>query len=299
VRTESAQEHDGDVSDVWPLGERIDRYPDGEGMPPQQGVGLELPSAVSLEPHVERESVETELGGLFYLVNLGLFLGLYGDFTAPLRPGIALDVWDFVALLGEGLLGPEVAADPVWPLLARLAHRAPHEEPGAGFEPPEDWRLPSDWLDPFPHGPAWTWSARQGRLRVRHPEGFLVLDVPRDGRAASQQAAIETAPYARNQTPELRRAALPRRGRYLTALGLWLDRLLPYVRARLHSALGPEGGQDAALLCRRRARVRVSSSRVDVHLSLAELPIEVRLSGLDRDPGWVPAAGRFVAFHFE
>jgi len=25
----------------------------------------------------------------------------------------------------------------------------------------------------------------------------------------------------------------------------------------------------------------------------------VRLSGLDRDPGWVPAAGRSVHFHFD
>jgi hypothetical protein len=25
----------------------------------------------------------------------------------------------------------------------------------------------------------------------------------------------------------------------------------------------------------------------------------VRLAGLDRDPGWVPAAGRRVAFHYE
>src|SRR5213076_1469870 len=32
--------------------------------------------------------VETDLGGLFYLINVGLFLELYGDFTSPLRPGI-------------------------------------------------------------------------------------------------------------------------------------------------------------------------------------------------------------------
>jgi len=35
-----------------------------------------------------------------------------------------------------------------------------------------------------------------------------------------------------------------------------------------------------------------------VRLSLTELPLEIRLAGLDRDPGWIPAAGRFLAFHF-
>jgi hypothetical protein len=35
-----------------------------------------------------------------------------------------------------------------------------------------------------------------------------------------------------------------------------------------------------------------------INFALAELPIEIRIAGLDRDPGWVPAAGRFIAFHF-
>ena len=33
-------------------------------------------------------------------------------------------------------------------------------------------------------------------------------------------------------------------------------------------------------------------------LSLAALPIAIRLAGLDRDPGWIPAAGHAVAFRF-
>jgi hypothetical protein len=45
--------------------------------------------------------------------------------------------------------------------------------------------------------------------------------------------------------------------------------------------------------------VSVTETRLDVTFALARLPFEVRLSGLDRDPGWVPAAGRYVAFHYE
>jgi hypothetical protein len=55
----------------------------------------------------------------------------------------------------------------------------------------------------------------------------------------------------------------------------------------------------AEVLLRRRARVVVTPVHVDVVLSLAELPVEVRLAGLDRDPGWVPAAGRDVRYRFE
>jgi hypothetical protein len=74
---------------------------------------------------------------------------------------------------------------------------------------------------------------------------------------------------------------------------------MPYVRARLVRALGLESpAESGQLLCARHARVFVTAARLDVYLALAELPIAVRLAGLDRDPGWVPAAGRFLAFHF-
>src|SRR5262249_7410314 len=66
---------------------------------------------------------ETQFGGVFYLINLGLYLGLYGDFTKPAEPGIELNIWDFVALVGRELCGEEIESDPVWPLLARLAGR--------------------------------------------------------------------------------------------------------------------------------------------------------------------------------
>ena len=81
------------------------------------------------------------------------------------------------------------------------------------------------------------------------------------------------------------------------ALERWLGRLTPYLSARLSLALG--AGEAARLLCEQEARVAVTETRLDVTFALARLPFEVRLSGLDRDPGWVPAAGRRVAFHYE
>jgi hypothetical protein len=75
--------------------------------------------------------------------------------------------------------------------------------------------------------------------------------------------------------------------------------LVPYLRVRLGAALGVEPGAVAEMLLRRRARVFVTAAHVDAVFSLDELPVEVRRAGLDRDPGWVPAGGRFVAFHYE
>jgi hypothetical protein len=76
----------------------------------------------------------------------------------------------------------------------------------------------------------------------------------------------------------------------------WLNLLESYLRARLRLALGWD---DPSRLCIQPGRIAVSATHVDVRLDLASHPIEVRLAGLDRDTGWIPAAGRAVAFHFE
>jgi hypothetical protein len=191
--------------------------------------------------------IATRFGGLFFLVNLGLYLDLYGDFSTPLSPGIDLPIWDFIALVGRDLAGPVVEADPVWPLLADLAGRREGEPPGHAFVPPLVFQPPASWLRPL-----------RGGKHVPLP------------------------------TPAIPAGATP--------LESWLGHVLPYVRARLALALPMEGWSHA--LCAIPARVHVTTTHLDVAMSLADLPIEVRLAGLDRDPGWVPAAGRYIAFHF-
>jgi hypothetical protein len=98
--------------------------------------------------HVWGAPVDTQLGGLFYLLNVGLFLELYGDFTQPLAPGLTLPIWDFVELVGRGLLPAPAPPDPVWALLAALVNRE-EGHAGEGFEPPEDWTIPPAWLAPL------------------------------------------------------------------------------------------------------------------------------------------------------
>lgn len=271
--------------------------------PVRQANDLTSAQAIADAPDLHTVSVETKLGGVFYLINLALFLELYGDFTRPAAPGIALNPWDFLALAGARLTGSRYAADPLWSLLARLAGRVESEPPGKRYSPSDVWRMPAAWLGPFPEHAELKWMARAGRLRVRHPEAFLLLDLPLGRRDPDALLAREMKAYRDQPSFGLRRSTARARAREAEGANRrerWLMRLMPYVRARLRRALGLARECDTGrFLCERRARVIASATRVDVLFSLAELPVEVRLSGVDRDPGWVPAAGRQIVFHYE
>ena len=179
--------------------------------------------AVSDDPINEYEEFETEIGGIFYLINVAIHLNLYSDFTMPTAAGIDLSIWDFLAVLGSELLGQPKPEDAVWRYLAGLAGRDRADPPCAGFEPP-------------------------------------------DGLSLEQ----------------------------------WTDRTCTEIRERLKDALGIESPDEAAaFLILQRARVRFDPFRIDVLFRLEEHPIEIRRAGLDRNPAWVPAAGRVVEFHYE
>jgi hypothetical protein len=232
-------------------------------------------------------ALDTRLGGIFHLVLVGQSIGLYGDFMSPARPGIALDVWDFVTLVGRRLLG-RPPRDPLWGLLAQLAGRGPDQTPGRGFRPPRTWRVPRRRLAPFTSAGTWRYAERDGRLLLLHPAGFAVLD------AAGADLERELRRY-RATCP--RRSAWP--GAHTTPLDRWSAHVTGYVRARLAAALGVSARRAAPLALRRPARVLVTDTGIDVVSSLADLPIEVRLACLDRDPGFIPATGRSLRFHFQ
>jgi hypothetical protein len=185
---------------------------------------LHQSEATSATPQLQVEgapvsgaSVETEYGGIFYLLNAWMAMGIYADFTAPRGDNFVLSPWDLLALVGRAWFGHAFVHDPVWTTLADLAVRDP------GVDPDRDSALPVRWLD-------------------EHLEALI---------------------------------------------------------ARLRLALGAtdEAGVPA-LVCHHHARIEVSAATVGVHLRLCALPLELRFAGLDRDPGWMPAAGRSVYFHF-
>jgi hypothetical protein len=265
-----------------------------------------LDSVQAVSPDFEQ--IETDLGGLFYLINLGLYLHIYGDFTTPLDPGVSLSIWDFVTLVGQQLLDEKDFSDPVWALLTRLAGRFVGQPPGWGFDPPVEWRLPLDWLKPFDEQ-QWEYLVSTGRLIVRHPAGFSVLDVGLDPGLPNlaEQLACEMTPYAQCRIQkgvslvEGSDTSIPiDRSRYASGLASWVYWFVEYVRARFCRALGLGSAADLpTCLFNHHASLRLTATHLGITFILTEHPVAIRLAGLDRDPGWVPAAGRFIAYSYE
>jgi hypothetical protein len=228
------------------------------------------PMADSDPSAIDSRTLVTGFGGTFFLINVALLLNIYTDFTLPLGQNLELNIWDFLTLVGAELVGSAIETDPIVEAFAALAGRGEGQRPGALFTPPLEWRLPGPWLDAFPEPYEPQEVINNHRLVSMHPAGFPILDVA-DG-AFSAQPPVDP-------------------------LKRWLGWLSAYLRARLIRAMGRNDG--VALLCCLPARAAYTSTHVDVTFSLNHHPFEIRFAGLDRDPGWVPAAGRYVAFHFD
>lgn len=243
--------------------------------------------------------IDTDYGGLLYLLNAALALELYGDFSMPRARGLALSPWNWLALIGEAWFGAAFRRDPLWRLLADLAGRKPQLAPAHDFAAPLDWAIDEAWLQPWQAVDTVAYHAGTRRLRLWHPQGFVLADLPR--RTASTpaaQAAAWCAERAALRTARLIRIAHAPAASPRARNRRWLHYLLGYLQARLSRALADEGGDIPALVCRHRARLRCNLVEVEVRLSLDTLPLCLRLAGLDRDPGWIPAAGRSVRFRF-
>jgi hypothetical protein len=83
------------------------------------------------------------------------------------------------------------------------------------------------------------------------------------------------------------------------AIDRWLDGLVAMLGARAAAALDVEENAALPFLCARAGRIALSPARLDAFFPLDEHPLAIRVAGLDRDPGWVPAAGRVIALHYE
>lgn len=94
-------------------------------------------------------------------------------------------------------------------------------------------------------------------------------------------------------------------------LGRWLREGLPpgvlaaeppersLLEGRIALALGSRDARRAMhRMCRVPSTVEVASRKVVATFRLASHPLEIRLAGLDRDPGWIPGAGFDFRFEF-
>lgn len=140
-----------------------------------------------------------------------------------------------------------------------------------------------------------------GRLAGR--EAGTLPGVTIRGDDAFRLPAAWRASTAAHGVPRSRRRL---RGPLVAALNAgarrWLGLVLPYVRRDLDRAVGTtEAGPPnlAGVLLLRPARIRLTSSHVDVVMALDSVSLPVRRAGLDGDPGWAPEFGRVIRFHFQ
>lgn len=167
-------------------------------------------------PHHPLSGIPTELGGVFYLINLLTRLHLPGCWGEDETLAEHLSGWAMIEALARGLLvdNPRMD-DPIWSILAQLDQR----------------------------------NANLSEATLR-----------------------------------------------------WQERVPGLIHHTLASMLGepaltPE--QRVELLLCQRGNVLLSRTHIDLHMSMEQISIPVRRSGLDRDPGWVPDLGRIILFHFE
>ncbi len=256
------------------------------------------------------EGVTTRLGGALYLINFMQYLDLPACFEKDWGLVSQIGPWGTLELLTRALLGPageQFATDVLWTVLAELAGHNANELPGTDFCGADCFHLPPGWVH-LAENEAVFWVAHRARLYLWAEAGYLLVDCERRTMPKSQ-AKAELRPYlspgtavnlfgkstARGPPDGLKRPLLEGLNPQLLH---WLEWVWPYVRIRLSQALG--GRQDVAqAVLLYPARLYVTSSHIDLVMSLDDISLPVRLAGLDRDPGWLPTWGRVVKFHFE
>lgn len=252
-----------EISRLLSVGDRPPRLPPSQ--PPSANIFHEptMPTAVADDAGWPLDAtpipVRSRHARLFFLINVLLGDGLYPDFTQPAALGFPVPIWHLLALLGSGLAGPALRDDPLWPLLSRLADELP-----AG----EDCAFRRDW--PIPVLPQ-----RQEAPRGRRPRQLPA-------------AAPEVRPWA------LRHARPQGFARWLAAYRYSLRQRLAAALDVPPALLGRAFVQDDSA-----ALIWVSAADIVVVQPLGEHPVAWRLAGLDRDPGFLPSAGRSLRFVFQ
>jgi hypothetical protein len=270
--------------------------------------------------------VDTELGGLFYLINLLEQLELPEAMDVDWHFDARLGRWGFLELIALGLLNESLEGlkdDPLWHLLAKLSGRKPGSPIGerylSDFVP--DFRLPPDWwkhlisaVDRSVH--LW-WAVQADRMRIWCDECVLVdhavgSDGPPhpDGLLASVQAELrpyqqggealpigsgpfDRAPWERPSDALVRAAGAP--------LCRWVSMAMPFLRWFLQRQLhldSATGDRLMETLLGLPARIYFTPSHVDMVADVNLTSLAIRRSGLDQDPGWQPLYGRVLLFHF-
>ena len=206
----------------------------------------------------------SDFAGLMFLLNAFLAMGLYPDFTRPADAGLALAPTRLLDRLALHWFGSPFGGDQLHKALA----------PDAADPPlPDRWQVEPAWLEAFAGEEEAAIATTSRQQTLWHPAGFPLAEEPLSKRVKRRK-----------------------RGQRQDQAARWLACLALYLDARIQRATDdPELGLSSLAIP---GHCRISADRIDIDLALADLPLPLRLAGLDRDPGWLPAEGRAIAFHF-
>lgn len=211
--------------------------------------------------------------GLLFLLNALVALGLTPGPGQPRAAGAA--PLPLLAAVGKCLFGPVFLADPLAIFLSDDAGPLPPVAPAM--------------LQPALSSRALRQSGSALRLTLLGPHKQVLADTPLPPRIAVVRAARKIARGlgARLHPLPVPAPRLPRRepARRTTAL---VDLLVRRLGA---AGVAPEH-------LRLPGTLHWSDEALDVRFALADLPFAIRAAGLDRDPGFLPRAGRTFRFHF-
>jgi hypothetical protein len=220
--------------------------------------------------------IQTRFGGIAFLINALLAIGLYPDFTQPMGTRLAMAPLRLIDRIALRWFGEEYRRDDMHELLRKMS---------ADGALPSVWKAKPEWLQPFEPSLPGNTAFDGRRLTHWHPAGFPLYDRPLRSKDDDQlKAGAKALPNAQYLLPKTLNA------RWIACLTLYLD-------ARTKQATGSaQLGLDALAIT---GNIKVQPQQIDWHFALEDLPLPLRLAGLDRNPGWLPAEGRSIAFHFQ
>jgi len=294
------------------------------------GVVISLPESASSVSAGEISSssgfdleagIATQLGGVLFLINLFRALKFFTHVETSLPLESPPGPWALLELFSKCLLRcmtPELRRDPIWLALRNLDGRDENESPARDFPGCEEYQLPVTWLGQFPveQQGGLTFSSRENRLLVRHPQGFTVFDFMAEElkkRPTSHEildrfrnAFCDDWRYGRPTHDSRRKIArlscpVPEECQANPALRRFLQFFSPFFRWALRTSLAPgvRNHQDCtAELLQRPGRLYVTSTHIDLVMDINNARLAARLAGLDANPGWVPELGRVITFHY-
>ncbi|SEQ06982.1 hypothetical protein [Nitrosomonas ureae] len=249
---------------------------------------------------------DTQLGGALYLINLMAELDLPQCFEEEWGLASQLGAWGVLEILARTMIdNPDesLSHDALWQVLAELDGRDSDELPGATFQGSECFHLPAAWpkyVGDDANG-IYAWGTDGDRYCLWSGQGYVLAEDASIDPLAILSRYFHGGSVNLSQQSYINAPIVKVTNALLSGLNpdlkSWLTFVMPYVRLRLQQAL--RGALDLKALLLYPGRIYITSTHVDLVLSLKNVSIPVRMAGLDLDPGWVPDFGRIVLFHFE